>query len=748
MLDRIDQPSGDGQGPSPSADIFEVEEFGALRATWVREPRVYRDLYPDFEGAEVHKVDDLIDLAESCYPLALFFGALAERVAERLQVRVDELDSLPFHDEDVDDLQEQIELLQDVDKGWKAWLESLIGADPSYFRGLLDKWLDSTIDWHQSEWFPSSYGPRGAALNFFENFPSETLEALGVELIYGDSPGSTHYAAELRIHRELANAAAARLGLALRFVAPGHPAVAPAPAAPAPGAPAQAAAALPRFAPAFGLPLEAAGAVPGAPVEPAAPLPPRPLRSVHDPVLFASAWRRVERWVKAPTEVFVDGDGFRHVNVLGAGIYTIAPDGRVSAQVWEPAPAGGVLLDPCDAGQVALDPLPYRWLWFARWERCFVVEAAESVRRRGLAEDRSLVSQWARWVFSVLRRRLHRSHDLRAMRRAVVQAVRLDPLAIEVARRYQQVTGARFVTDAAYNRVVDDLESHRKIQADGPELAVLFEVLKSQRGFPAEGEPLERLRSFLLARGVTPRGWRMIVRSRGSRLLPPAGCRRWAAAGAVLDVLRLLDAMQWREAPPRSLLRELLALRVAPRDGTPCFVDTLRHLFPALRHIVHLYEAADSSARAAMSRELVGVIDWLDLDERGRERAVRGRPSWKTLVVRARAWEEERLAAHRAPEIWPPPPEGFEVEGHVLVWVQSARELLDEGRAMRHCVFDYVDECVSDQCAVASVRNRAGIRVATLMVRRAEQGAIVAQLAGVANRPVAVQVKHPEDSRQ
>ena len=80
-----------------------------------------------------------------------------------------------------------------------------------------DKWLNGDIDWGQSEWFPLRAGSQGRAFGFFQDQPSELLNALGIVVIEGEHPGSSYYAAELRESIQHANESVERLGLPFRF---------------------------------------------------------------------------------------------------------------------------------------------------------------------------------------------------------------------------------------------------------------------------------------------------------------------------------------------------------------------------------------------------------------------------------------------------------------------------------------------------------------------------------------------------
>jgi len=52
---------------------------------------------------------------------------------------------------------------------------------------------------------------------YFEGLDDKTLNALGVEIIEGEHPGSSYYAAELRQDVDYANQVAREIGLEFRF---------------------------------------------------------------------------------------------------------------------------------------------------------------------------------------------------------------------------------------------------------------------------------------------------------------------------------------------------------------------------------------------------------------------------------------------------------------------------------------------------------------------------------------------------
>ena len=100
---------------------------------------------------------------------------------------------------------------------WKAWLRS----DPKIAESCsaeIVAWLEDTdlgeFDFELAE--THSNTPQSAALSLWRDRPEE-LEPFHVEIVEGECPGSTYYAAVLRSSIKEANDLAIRLGLPIMF---------------------------------------------------------------------------------------------------------------------------------------------------------------------------------------------------------------------------------------------------------------------------------------------------------------------------------------------------------------------------------------------------------------------------------------------------------------------------------------------------------------------------------------------------
>jgi hypothetical protein len=111
------------------------------------------------------------------------------------------------------------QLPQEPDEGMTDWLLSLTQTEfEESVTPPLEQWFADRPDWnYEEDYLPEGSTAQGAALEFFRNEDPETLDSLGIEIIEGDRPGSTYYAAELRTPIDEANKKAEQLKLPIWF---------------------------------------------------------------------------------------------------------------------------------------------------------------------------------------------------------------------------------------------------------------------------------------------------------------------------------------------------------------------------------------------------------------------------------------------------------------------------------------------------------------------------------------------------
>jgi hypothetical protein len=147
---------------------------------------------------------------------------------------------------------------------------------------------------------------------------------------------------------------------------------------------------------------------------------------------------------------------------------------------------------------------------------------------------------------------------------------------------------------------------------------------------------------------------------------------------------RLLDAFA-SDAVPGPILRR--SVRRVPRT---------------LQRVAGWFEAGDESLRAEIIEHLPVLVGWLAMEGGNTMAAIARHPGWPATLRRAREWGQRISITPDNADPWGladvPQPEGeFEVR-----FLRTTRELYDEGKRMRHCVFDYAADCVLGQRAVAS----------------------------------------------
>jgi hypothetical protein len=172
---------------------FYVLEYGALSTDAVEYYPTTRAELLGFETIDTHH--ELISLAEDEW-----------QVANLVEEAMADLD--PEENPHVPDK-------------WQDWLAQ---ADDQTVSNLIDQandWITgfpNESDYERADM--SGYSGRGQALRFFRN-DFEYCDDFDIVIVEGDCPGSSYFAAELRMDIEEANAYAVEYGIPIRFAAQG-----------------------------------------------------------------------------------------------------------------------------------------------------------------------------------------------------------------------------------------------------------------------------------------------------------------------------------------------------------------------------------------------------------------------------------------------------------------------------------------------------------------------------------------------
>jgi hypothetical protein len=201
------------QEASTNPWYFEVSSEKTIIDRSISQPETWEDVFC-FSPECLDIPQELIDEVERCEPLRHYFMDRAESERGDLESQLDD-DDLSV--EERERLSGLVKAMEDPDFGWQEWVERLGPTDMKQFQDLISGWLTDPIDWGMLEFFDHNPGGQGHALKFFESLDTPVLRAIGVKIVEGEHPGSSYYAAELRLDVDAANAAAASLGLPIRF---------------------------------------------------------------------------------------------------------------------------------------------------------------------------------------------------------------------------------------------------------------------------------------------------------------------------------------------------------------------------------------------------------------------------------------------------------------------------------------------------------------------------------------------------
>lgn len=100
---------------------------------------------------------------------------------------------------------------------WSEWLTAGDEEVEYQVSSAINEWLDDDADgedWEQADL--SGMSGRGHALQFFRD-ECDSCDIFNIVIVEGDHPGSSYYAAELRMEVADANALAEKHGLPIRF---------------------------------------------------------------------------------------------------------------------------------------------------------------------------------------------------------------------------------------------------------------------------------------------------------------------------------------------------------------------------------------------------------------------------------------------------------------------------------------------------------------------------------------------------
>lgn len=243
-------------------------------------------------------------------------------------------------------------------------------------------------------------------------------------------------------------------------------------------------------------------------------------------------------------------------------------------------------------------------------------------------------------------------------------------------------------------------------------------------------------RRLLLAQGVNTRGWRLYL-DFGDALFTaaetpwfddpyPARCERNA-----VHWLKLLQACEMDVPPPPDLLPGMVhwaipehsLARVPPLFLRAAWKACVAAEYEGLSRADFIKDSLEPVARWFFSAEAAQRVDVNAL-----------KAGWRTLQQHYAKWKAEQLLG----VTWSAPVQTMEWADCRFTVLSSELDLLEEGRAMQHCVGEYGDRCRETPLRIYSVTSRRhGHRLATVSVECQDNGRwAIDQLKGPGNDEV------------
>jgi hypothetical protein len=431
----------------------------------------------------------------------------------------------------------------------------------------------------------------------------------------------------------------------------------------------------------------------------------RDFTQVHVPVIAASVWQRLMQALRVPVK-FIDGER-PAIQVVDVSRLFRNPDGTLSAELWTPGEAG-MRWEPIRASEVIIGGLPGGKRWLGTIKEAVGVEVRRHHLQTGLALSRQEVAPYLDALFALFERHIRKHCDLRLMRRRVAIALALDAEAIRIAYRLQNYTPACPASHPyrlrlrEYNLVLTHKASFAKLDREMPQLVPLYGALLLQEDFADMPEPAEAIRLHLQSKGLGPSTWRLLAKA-GKRLFVPMRYfyKGWPAL-AMLDYLKFLSKLGFKQEPDPSLIWGILSRYGNTSAPRLTYADMSARLLGSIRDVARGFtKAAD---RQAALPDLDLVLEWVEVTKAPALDKMQRRAGWSWLVKQARDWAAQRVAEiELAGKSWPVPSEPVECGPYVVTILPNAMSLWVEARAMRHCADQFTLGCLSGTTLVVSL---------------------------------------------
>jgi len=436
--------------------------------------------------------------------------------------------------------------------------------------------------------------------------------------------------------------------------------------------------------------------------------------SFHCESLMHYLWTRLLQIVETPVEAVQLTTGWRALQVTGCAVFVQAPNSQIQVVLWQRDDRSECSLLQVQPEVVMLTETPHRMLWLERLEELAVVSICRFHELQGLVLTIDTAEEYAHWMFRHFARRLHQHADLRRMRQDCAQALHLKAEHFQAAHRLSLISKAKHKASFAdYNLSVQHATAIAKLHQDAPALLRLYGALCNQPGFPAQGEPLARIRQQLQVLNLSGHIWHLAV-NKGARLLLPM--REFYGSGtseSVRDYLRILAQLHVEADDTPTALRLLFSEFGNADTRRTTYWPELQPHQAAFAHLLRVLRKVQPEHQPT-EEQIAVVVRWIvSKNIKGWNRAQR-QHGWPWLLASAQEWQMLALSQQEAnPTQWPVPFATLVWAGLTFTALKQAADLILEGHQMRNCAATYVESCLKGNLLLVAVALPTGKRIAT-----------------------------------
>jgi hypothetical protein len=471
---------------------------------------------------------------------------------------------------------------------------------------------------------------------------------------------------------------------------------------------------------------------------------PEQWHDIHDPLLVAHWHARLIENMRHPVQVEKHRSGHRHVMLLGDAIYDISSNGTVQCFAWRHEGDGLVRLRAFPDNEIVALNAPYQGLWM----RGYAQGALQRLCRVHPPQLHDHCEAYAAWLMDQMLAE-HWQPDVAAqVRKQLASAMDLDPDVQQLAATMCRAFHPNMMRLSEYNHCVVHRDRVERLQAQAPQLAMLYSLLYPDLSL--ELEATQAMRVFLQRQGLGRGLWRLLVQH-GSQWMQPllAFYRLYHGenAAVAVDMLRLAQMFGTQQLVPHEILCALMAVAGNPnrRRATSSYAQEFAQIEDLMARVGQIYANAGPAERLYLLDQCNAIFNWGFSHWAGRTERSRRSIRLVGLIREVKAHQRRLELTHRDQAPWPMPWTLTSMDpAHEVQILDSALAVCREALGMRHCAEIYIDRCASGRYLMVSIRpaNTGRIRrfdCTTAGFVQKENGFVLHNISGFANAKVTQQ---------